>query len=41
MTGFSEASVTVLYWSESTPMARAFLALAASKTPVPEPPAAG
>ncbi len=40
MTGFRDASVTVLYWSESTPMASLLLALAASKTPVPEPPAA-
>ena len=28
------------YWSESTPIASAFAAFAAWKTPVPEPPAA-
>ena len=39
ITACRAGSSTVLYWSESTPIARLFAAAAAWKTPRPEPPA--
>ena len=40
MTSLTSASVGELYWSESTPIPRFPVALAALNTPAPEPPAA-